>query len=269
MKTIRNLFLISNLELQRAFTTRRGITVMVAFALIWSLILIYVVARAGAWLSGEGKMLRLPINSELVNSLLNWQVAEFSVFWVIALYLSPLFCLLMAADQTASDRARGTLRLLSLHTTRGTIFFGRFAGWMIVQALFLAVLVTATFAIATLRDQTLVVPAMDAAAMVFVNLLFLIAAFTAAMALISLFTTSARQAIVWAVILWILATLLIWILTKYVPAASNLSWLLPGAQIKSLLYYNNWQSMQLAIIPLAQAAALLITGYVVMKRRDL
>lgn len=269
MKTLQNLLTISSLEIQRAISTRRGITVMVAFALIWSLILLYVVARAGAWLSGQGQLFRAPVNIELVNSLLSWQVAEFSVFWVIALYLFPLFCLLLAADQTASDRARGTLRLLSLHTTRGTIFFGRFAGWVIVQALFLACLVAATFAIATLRDNSLVTPALETAAMVFVNLLFIIVVFTAAMALISLFTTSARQAIVWAIIAWIVVLITIYTLTRYYPPASNLKWMLPGSHIKSLLYYSNWQSMQLAIVPLAQSAVLLLTGYVVMKRRDL
>ena len=270
MKTIRNLFIISGLELQRAFTTRRGITVMIAFALIWMLILRYIIAGAATWLAdgSGGRLIGSVFNSRLINSLLNWQVAEFSAFWVIALYLFPMLCLTLAADQTASDRARGTLRLLSLHTTRGSIFFGRFMGLMITQALLLALAILATFALAVFRDPALITPALQTAAMVFVNLILLIAAYTAAMALISLFTESARQATTWAIILWIAIGLGIYWLAKYFPEADLLKWILPGAHIKALLHHNNWQSMQLALIPLLQTTALLLIGYVVMKRRD-
>ena len=208
-------------------------------------------------------------NSRLIDSLLNWQVAEFSAFWVIALYLFPMLCLTLAADQTSSDRARGTLRLLSLHTTRSSIFFGRFLGLMIIQALLLALAIFATFILAVIRDPALVTPAIQTAVMVFVNLILLIAAYTAAMAVISLFTTSARQATIWAIILWIVIGIAIFWLSKYFPQAEQLKWALPGAHIKSLLHHNNWQSLQLAIVPLLQTGTLLLVGYVVMKRRDL
>lgn len=243
---------------------------MVAFALIWALILRYVIASAATWLAdgSGGRLIGSIFNSRLIDSLLNWQVAEFSAFWVIALYLFPMLCLTLAADQTASDRARGTLRLLSLHTTRGSIFFGRFVGLMMVQALLLVLAILATFALAIMRDPTLFAVAMQTAIMVFVNLILLIAAYTAAMALISLFAESARQATTYAIILWIAIGLGIYWLTKYIPEASLLKWVLPGSHIKALLHHNNWQSMQLALVPLLQTAALLLIGYLVMKRRD-
>lgn len=243
---------------------------MVAFALCWILILRYVIASAALWLAdgSGGRVIGSIFNSRLINSLLNWQVPEFSAFWVIALYLFPMLCLTLAADQTSSDRARGTLRLLSLHTTRSSIFFGRFLGLLMIQALLLALAILATFILAIIREPALTTPAIQTALMVFVNLILLIAAYTAAMAVISLFTTSARQATIWAIILWIAIGIAIFWLAKYIPQAEQLKWVLPGAHIKSLLHHNNWQSLQLAVIPLLQTAVLLLIGYVVMKRRD-
>ena len=242
---------------------------IIAFALVWALIIRYAIVGATQWLNTGGNAIGSMINSRTIQTLLSWEVAEFSVFWVISLYLFPLLCLTLAADQTSSDRARGTLRLLSLHATRGSIFMGRFLGFLLVQVLLLLLVIIATLAVVLWRDQSLAATAIDTAAMVFVNLCLLIAAYTAAMAVISLFTKSARQATTWAVILWIAIGILIFWLGRYFSYAQLLEWILPGAHIKHLLQHNSWQSLQLAIVPLLQTGALLSIGFVVMKVRDL
>jgi len=271
MNFMSNLLSISTLELQRVFSTRRGLLVLLAFALIWLLILRYPIYGAANWLSegGNSRLLGSMFNTSMTRALLNWPVAEFAVLWVLALYLFPIFTLVLAADQTASDRARGTLRLLSLHTTRSSIFLGRFCGLLLVQTLLLLLVLCATFALAIARDGSQVEAAVQAAAVVFVNVWLLLAAYTAAMALISLFAGSARQATTWAVILWIVLTALIAWLGSRFPEAAALRWTLPGAHISRLLGYNDWQSLQLSIIPLAQTIVLLTIGYICMRRRDL
>jgi len=244
---------------------------VIAFVLIWLLLLHYVISGAAEWMSvgGSGLLASTLFNSRLIQSLLNWEIPEFAVFWVIALYTFPLMSIVLAADQTASDRSRGTLRLLSLHATRSTIFFGRFAGLVCVQSLLLAIVVAATLLLAVLRDQTLLLQAINTGAMVFANLFLLISAYTAAMAVISLFAGSARQATTWATILWIVITVLLsWLARRY-PETANLRWLMPGAHISSLLHHNSWQAMQLAIVPVCQTALLLTSGWFVMKKRDL
>lgn len=271
MSTIRNIVTIASLELQRVFTTRRGLLLVTAFVLIWALILRYLVSNAAIWLAdgSSGRMISSIFNSRLIESLLTWRVAEFSVFWVLALYLFPLFCISIAADQTASDRTRGTLRLLSLHATRSSIFFGRFTGLMLVQALLLALTIIATMALVAFRDAVLMPAAIDTALMVFVNVLLVIGAYTAAMAVISLFAGSARQATTWAIIFWILLTVLTRWLAHYYPDAGALKWIIPGAHISSLLQFNDWNTLQLAPVPLLQCTMLLAIGYGLMKRRDL
>jgi len=265
-----NLLTIAALELQRAFTTRRGLTVVVAFLCIWLLILRYAVFGASHWLtSGGNAMLRSVFSSRITDSLLSWQVTEFSVLWVIGLYFFPLLTLVLANDQTASDRARGTLRLLSLHTSRSSIFLGRFTGLLLVQALLLAFVLAATVALVVYRDASLLTPAVETAGMVFINFLCLIAAYTAAMAVISLFAKSARQATTWATILWIVISLLLsWLASRY-PQTAALQWLMPGAHISSLLTQNSWDALRWTTVPLLQTFALLTGGWLIMRSRDL
>ncbi len=269
MDSLKNILLIATLELRRAFTTRRGITVIVAFALIWGLLLRYGVYGAAQWLQTGGNAIGSMINSGTLRSLLNWDIPEFAVFWVVSLYLFPVFCLTLAADQTATDRTRGTLRLLSLHATRGSIFLGRFAGMLLTQMWLLLLVIIATLVMVVLRDPALSAVAIETAAMVFVNVALLIAAYTAAMALISVFASSARQATTWAVILWIAIGLLIFWAGRYLPQIEALRWILPGAHIKHLLQQNSWQSLQIAFVPLLQTIGLLTAGYIAMKVRDL
>jgi ABC-type transport system involved in multi-copper enzyme maturation permease subunit len=269
MINLRNTLIIASLELRRAFTTRRGITVIIAFALIWGLLLRYGIVGAAQWLSTGGNVLGSMFNSSTLRALLSWPVPEFAVFWALSLYLFPMFCLILAADQTATDRSRGTLRLLSLHTTRGSLFFGRFLGLYLIQLLLLALVVTAIVVTVYIRGASLTSTSLETAVMVFINLALLIAAYTAAMALINVFAASARQATTWAIILWILIGLLIVWAGRYVPEAELLRWLLPGAHIKHLLQQNSWQSLQIAYVPLLQTMGLLAAGYAAMKVRDL
>ncbi len=269
MNSLKNTLIIAALELRRAFTTRRGMTVIIAFVLIWGLLLRYGVVGAAQWLTGGGNVIGSMFNSSTIRALLNWEVAEFAVLWVLSLYLFPMFCLILAADQTASDRARGTLRLLTLHATRGSVFIGRFTGLYLIQLLLLALVVIATVVLVLIRDASLSTTATETAAMVFVNLALLIAAYTAAMALINVFASSARQATTWAIILWIVIGLIIFWVGRYVQQAELLRWILPGAHIKFLLQQNSWQSLQIAFVPLLQTIGLLGTGYIAMRMRDL
>ena len=140
---------------------------------------------------------------------------------------------------------------------------------LITQMWLLLLVIIATLVMVVLRDPALSAVAIETAAMVFVNVALLIAAYTAAMALISVFASSARQATTWAVILWIAIGLLIFWAGRYLPQIEALRWILPGAHIKHLLQQNSWQSLQIAFVPLLQTVGLLTAGYIAMKVRDL
>ena len=60
-------------------------------------------------------------------------------FWCFALYLFPMFSILIAADQFSSDKTRGTLRFLTIRTSRDSLLFGRFLGQILIQGLLILI----------------------------------------------------------------------------------------------------------------------------------
>ena len=94
-----------------------------------------------------------------LNALLEWPVAEFAIYWLVAVYSFPLFALFVTSDQTCSDKARGTLRFITLRATRSEILIGRFFG----QFLIIVVLIFLTLiACIALVGWTLRVPILAA-----------------------------------------------------------------------------------------------------------
>jgi len=128
--------LLARFELYRLIGSPRGWFALAAFAVIWYFLLRYPIFEASVQLQQpdiQGMLGRVFGMVGLYN-LLNWSVPELGVYWLITVLLLPLVAVLTSADQTASDRSRGTLRFLTLRTSRTAIVLGRFAGQMLVQA---------------------------------------------------------------------------------------------------------------------------------------
>ena len=155
------ILVLSRYELSRLFMTRRGLLSLFAFALVWFLILRYAIYGAAQFFMADapGGLIVSFFNSAIINNLMSWQVPELAVFWVIALYLLPIFCIALTADQTASDRARGTLRLLHLRATRDGIFFGRFIGQLLILLLLILLALMTTVMLVLIRDNSILIPA--------------------------------------------------------------------------------------------------------------
>lgn len=268
---MRNLLSIARFELVRVFATARGLLFALAFALVWFFILRYVVAGASHYLSGGQieAMLRQLFGSNAASNGNVWTVPELLIFWLIGLYLLPLFTLLIAADQTASDKARGTLRLLNLRASRDSIFFGRFLGQMLIQGLLVLLALASTLALAILRDGSLLHEGLRTSAFVLTNMLLVLLPYTALMALVSVVARSARQATLYAVLLWIVCSVVVAWLKSHWPELTLFDWLLPGAQIPALMLRQGWEAFELAGVPLVQAGFLLLIGRTVMQRAAL
>jgi len=262
---------IAQFELTRVLLTRRGMVSILAFALIWFVVLRYAIYPASRFLGGSGSnsLIGLLLGEINLGHLAEWSVPELSVYWLISLLLLPLFCIALTADQTASDRARGTLRFLHLRATRSAIFFGRFAGQMFIQWLLIVITGLSTFALALYRDPALLSTGIDHFVVIVVNLTIVLLPYTALMAMVSIASKSARQATVYAIILWIVFMLLIRYLQAKFPDLVLLDWILPGSQIKSLVQLQSWDTLSLAPIPLIQCAILLFVGWLIMRRIDL
>ena len=260
------MFIIARYELSRLFMTRGGLLSLLAFGMVWFLILRYPIYSASQFFMADapGGVIASFLNSSALNNLLAWRVPEMAVFWVIALYLFPIFCVILTADQTASDRARGTLRLLHLRASRDAIFFGRFLGQLLILFMLIVLALASTIALVLIRDGTLLPAALQLSSIILVNLMLVLLPYTALMAWVSSMARSARRAIIYAVIIWIVC----WSLPYFFPGFGILDMILPGAQVQSLLQLSGWNTLSLAPIPIIQTVVLLFLGRMIMQRSD-
>ena len=193
---------IAGFELVRMFLTKRGLIAMAAFALVWLLILRYPIGQAVSIISAPNfeQMARDISGSIGLSKLLDWPEAEFAMYWLIALYSFPLFAIFISSDQTVGDRERGTLRFLSLRSTRFEILFGRFLGQLGVLACLLAITLVATLGVLGYREPSLLMGGLSRAVSIFIIMVVVLSPFVALMSLINTFARSSRLAIVLAIL---------------------------------------------------------------------
>ncbi len=262
--------LICQFELKRLFATRKGLLYLLTFAIVWYFILLYPIRFASDFL-GQQSVNRGSGFFEFIGfgSLMNWQIPEFGVYWRFALIMFPILCVIITADQTCSDRERGTLRFLTLRVSRGALFFGRFAGAMVTQTLLILLTLLTTLALVLYRDGALFADAFDSSIAISVNLVLVLLPFTAMMAALSTTVKSAKQSTTWAILIWSFLAGIISGLSSYLPALGILKILVPGYQMSGLAQLSEWQPLQLAYVPLLQSAVLLAIGYWSMSRQSL
>ena len=265
------ILIICQFELKRLFSTRKGLLYLITFSIVWYFILVYPIRFASDLFEQSQYSTKGGGFFHFIgfSSLLNWQVPEFGVYWRFALLMFPLLCIIIASDQTCSDRERGTLRFLALRANRDCIFFGRFASVMLTQTLLIIATLLTTLPLALFRDGNLLFTALNSAMAIAVNLILVLLPFTAMMAALSATVKSARQSTVWAILILSFLAGLISGLSHYLPAVSTLKILIPGYQMSALSQLSEWQTLQLAYIPLLQTLVLLGLGRWVMLRQAL
>jgi ABC-type transport system involved in multi-copper enzyme maturation permease subunit len=268
---LRNLLIIAKFELVRLFLTPRGLVALVTFAIIWYFLLRYPInLAADVVLSADfSEAISEKFGEVGLANLLEWQVPEMVVYWVVALYIFPLFAILITADQTCSDRSRGTLRFLSLRTSRDSIFFGRFIGQMLILAILIVATLVGAILLAVWKNSYVLNDALQVSLLIGINLFIVLLPFTALMALISATVRSARLSIMLAIISWGLLTgLTAWLAFKY-PAVEFIQGWLPGGQRSDLVKSNGWESLNYSILPLVQMVIFLLAGRYIMRRSSL
>lgn len=263
--------LFSRFELKRLFATPKGLLYLLTFAVVWFLILYYPIRFASNVVTqGQHSVDVFRIFEFLgFDSLLIWQIPEFGVFWHFGLLIFPTLSIFIAADQTCSDRERGTLRILTMRTSRDRLFFGRFAGIMLIQATLMLAALLSTLILVIYRDPALVSAGLNSIMSITVNLLITVLPFTAMMAALSVALKSSRQATVWAILILSFLSGIISILSHQLPMLNYLKILIPGYQLAELGRLTQWESLQIAYIPLIQTFVLLAIGRWILSRQAL
>lgn len=269
---MRNTLILAKFELKKLLFNPRGMIALIAFSLVWLLLLLYPIRSASSFLLNPDfrQLIAGVFGEESISQLFQWQVAEMAILWISALYIFPLFSIFVSADQFASDRQRGTFRFLTLRTGRDSLFLGRYIGHMLIQSLLLLFTILATVILAMSRDATLLLPALTSGVIVFINMFIILAPFTALMAILSLYANSARQATIYAILLWAVSAIVLAIINNYIPSlAGLLHWTMPGAQLSLMINTQGMGSFVYAPIPVIQTLVLLLLGRTYMKRSSL
>ena len=263
-----SLWIIAQFELVRLFATRRGLLTLFTFAVVWYFILTNLVMTVAELLqqNASNKMSGMVLNSIGFGELINWPIPQFSAYWSISLYLFPIFSVLFAADQTASDRDRGSLRFLTMRCSRDSIFLGRFAGQMIIQCLLIIATLATTFVVAVYHNPESWTASVQCFLLITANLFLVLLPFTAMLALLSAAVRSPRQAIILSVLLWTIGRMTLTSVGERWPVLDFLTYLIPGTQLEILRELPPPDTLSLAYIPLIQTLVLLFIGRFVMAR---
>jgi len=254
------LWVVIALELERVFFSRQGWGYLLVFSFFWVLLLKYIVFSDLLLMLGSA----LPSDSYLEK--------VFSNFFKMSLYLFPILSLFMAANQTSLDRERGTLRFITLHSSRDLIFFARFISQLVIHYIFIFISLFITLVMGFYQGYFML---LDGVELVFQsliiggNLAIIMLPFIALMALLSALLTSPRQVTFYAGVIWGLAMLAINIISHYLPMAHVLSIFVPGMQFVKLTGLSGMALFSLAYIPLIQCGLLLLIGREIMRRKKL
>jgi ABC-type transport system involved in multi-copper enzyme maturation permease subunit len=258
-------------EILRLASTRRGLISLVGFALVWIAVLRFAILPAAAFFVGanEAGLTELLLPRLGLQAWRQWPAPELAVYWVVSLYVLPFMALLTSADQTASDRSRGTLRFLVLRCSRLEIFFGRFLGQCFILTLVILLTLTSVLIVIAVGSPDALAASLSRIPVIVVNLVLLVLPYIALMAWVSVMARSARQATTYAVIVWITVLLLVGFLKARFGPLALLDWVLPGSQVSQLVRMSDWQTLSYAAVPVVHTVVLLMIGGFLMSRRDL
>ena len=269
--TLWPVWLIAQQELLASFASKRGLFVTSIFILMWTWLLFDPISFAAeAMKNSDRDSLVLTVLSLMgLESLKNWLLAEFAVYWVVALYLFPAFSLLMAADQMISERKRGGLRFLTLRCSRGQIFLGRFLGHMLIQVSLLMVTLGITYLLLFINNSQYWLQGVQLLPLLLFNLILVISPFVALMSLLSVVMNSVRMASLVAVILLLLGGWVINITASYFPFLSLLNYWIPGVQIAQMAQLSPSAALLILWNPAMQTLGFLVLGYGLFKRQEI
>jgi len=257
-------------EIVRLFKTKRGLLALLAFSTIWFIILYYFVGSASGLVTSPSfeSMANQLFGALGLSALLEWPVAEYAIYWLVAVYFFPSFALLICSDQFCSDKHRGTLRFITLRTTRAELILGRYLGQLLIMAILILMTSIATTILASIRDLTLLLTSLQIGAKLSLELIIIVMPFIALMTLLNTLVNSARLAIVFATLFFALGPLIITYVKFQFGQEFYLTLLFPGEQISSILSQNSVTTSQY-LLPLIQTSILLIASHLMMKRASL
>ena len=261
--------LIAIFELKRLFATKRGWLAIAAFVLVWYAILRYAIANA-VYIVGDPNfknMIQTFSGSIGMQKIAMWPEVELALYLVWSIFLFPLFVIFSSADQTVEDRVRGTLRFLTLRSTRPEIVIGRFFGQVLNTAILIAISAMGAWILMVMRESELAVSGLLLLLPIVLELLLFTAPFIALMSLVNHFASSSKMSMIYAVLVYSTLITLVMLVFDYVAYAEYLFYLFPGYQLSDVLSQS--PTVSRFATPILHSLVLLTLSTQLLKRRAL
>ncbi|MEM0911805.1 MAG: ABC transporter permease subunit [Pseudomonadota bacterium] len=215
--SINRALLFSRFEFNRFLLSKRGLIALVCYLLLWSFLLIEIVSRSADLLrSSAFTDVIYPLLGEAgFEKLIEWSAPELVFYWVVAMLSFPLLAVFASADQLCSDKARGTMRFLTLRATRFEILVGRFLGQVCISACFILLSIFAVLVLVIYNGESSLSASVMLCGKVFFHLLITVVPIIAFMTLINTFSTSSKQTIVYFFLIILLVYITIGLIETY------------------------------------------------------
>lgn len=266
----RRCWAIARFELNRLFFSKRGWVALAAFSLLWFFIFKYLISRGADLMHSEmfRDMAQSAFGQLGFGALYQLPMAELAIYWLIAIYIYPPLALVISSDQTASDRQRGTLRFLTLRSSRSEILFGRFVGQLLILGILAGATLMGCWLMGGVKQPDLLLSAATTSLGLWGYLMYALLPFVAFMALLNSFLSSSRQSLMLAIIFLGGAQLLVAVASHYIPVVDMLNYAIPGNEFSKLLSTPG-QGLQAWLQPLLQSALLLAIAWFISRRSKL
>ncbi|MFC3032862.1 ABC transporter permease subunit [Pseudoalteromonas fenneropenaei] len=256
-------------ECARFFNSRRGITALITYSIVWAFFSYKFVANAIEVLSNEQlkEFVEIAFGFVGMQKVLTLSVAEFSIFWPITIVTMPVLAIFVSSDQLCSDIARGTIRFLTLRASRNEIMLGRFVGQLCVLSVFIGVTLITVIAITLLRDISLWFEALKLAGYLFLQLMIFLLPFVAIMTLFNSYLKSSKQATIHFFLFYILVSVASGVLVYYFGQPfAYIEYLLPDVNIKSAAALEvRWM---IYAVPVVQSLFYLTVASFIFNRKE-
>ncbi|QDP01517.1 ABC transporter permease subunit [Thalassotalea sp. PS06] len=220
-------------EWRRVFVTGSGRLTLLTFFGAWVLLFHYPIRTAIDLISntGDAAIMRGILGDLGFQQLLQWPVAELSVFWFAAMVLLPFTCVLLSSDQFASDRQRGTVKFYLMRTRRSEFLIGRFLGYATFFTALVFALVVITLTYSTLREPDSLTAAIDQGVDTFIFLVLWLLPFIALTNFLNVLMPSGKKVILVLILMYMVLPLIDYLFASKLQINLNTSWLLPGLGI--------------------------------------
>jgi ABC-type transport system involved in multi-copper enzyme maturation permease subunit len=264
----RRVALFAQFELSRFFLSRRGIIALATYTAVWAFVMYKLVANAVDVINSE-EMRHFAqgfFGMIGMEKVLGFKVAEFSIFWPVAVITMPLLALFVSSDQLCSDKSRGTLRFLTLRASRNEILLGRFLGQLFVLSVFAAITMLAVIITAWIRDSSTLLDSFTLTGYLFAQLVVALVPFAAFMSFLNSYLKSSKQAIIHFFLIYVGWSAFMGLLIKYIHSKFIvMTYLMPGVQLNETAALN--EALSTYLVPICQAVFYLVLASILFNRK--